>query len=166
MDGNADHDVGWPHPATDETASAEREQPEQDAVRVLPVAEPGPRSRICQIAHRLTECASHGRDAITLAHTTGDTVQSVVKLALQLTAKEALDACRERGVVVRSERELAGHPGSHHRHLGLPSRRGTLELSELHGQVWVQVHPRRDAGWATGLARELAALRSARSTHS
>jgi hypothetical protein len=66
----------------------------------------------------------------------------VVKLDLHVTAEEALVACRERGVVVRSERELTGHPGSHHWHLGFPSQPGTLELSELHGQVWVQVHPR------------------------
>jgi len=88
----------------------------------------------------------------------------VVKLDLQLTAEEALVACRERGVVVRSERELAGHPGSHHWHLGIPGRPGTIELSELHGQVWVQVHPKRDAGWATPLAHELAALRNAASS--
>jgi hypothetical protein len=85
----------------------------------------------------------------------------VLKLDLVITAEEALALCRERGVVVRSERELAGCPGSHHWHLELPGRSGTLELSELQGQVWVQVHPRRDAGWASALARELAALSDA-----
>jgi hypothetical protein len=114
----------------------------------------------------MNQRAAFGGHSRTLAHTTGHTISVVVKLDLQLTAEEALVACRERGVVVRTERELAGYPDSHHWHLGFPSQPGTLELSELHGRVWVQVHPRRDAGWATGLARELAALRSARSGNS
>lgn len=87
----------------------------------------------------------------------------MLRLDLDLTAAEALALCRERGVVVRSERELAGQPGSRHWHLELPGRTGTLELSELHGQVWVQIHPRRDTEWTSTLARELAALPSTRS---
>jgi hypothetical protein len=79
----------------------------------------------------------------------------VVKRELNVSAAEALAECRERGLVVRSERELAGRPGSHHWHLGFPSRAGTLELSEWGDRVWVQVHPRRDGGWATALAQEL-----------
>jgi hypothetical protein len=85
----------------------------------------------------------------------------VLRLDLDITAEEALALCRERGVVVRTERELAGYPGSHHWHLELPGRSGTLELSELQGQVWVQVHPRRDAGWVSALAHELAVPRDA-----
>jgi hypothetical protein len=54
----------------------------------------------------------------------------VLELDLDISADEALTKCRQRGLVVRSERELAGHAGSRHWHLGLPERAGTLELSE------------------------------------
>ena len=78
-------------------------------------------------------------------------------LDLELTSRQALDECRKRGLVVRSERELAGRTGSRHWHLGIPGRAGTLELNEWQGRVWVNVHPRRDGGWAGDLARELSA---------
>ena len=81
-------------------------------------------------------------------------------LDLELTAQQALDECRRRGLVVRSERELAGRAGSRHWHLGVPGRAGTLELNEWQGRVWVNVHPRRDGGWARDLARELTATTS------
>jgi hypothetical protein len=81
----------------------------------------------------------------------------MVELDLSVTAREALTECRKRGLVVRSERELAGRPGSHHWHLGFPGRPGTLELSEWHNRVWVKVHPRRDGGWAAALAQEISA---------
>ena len=79
----------------------------------------------------------------------------MLELDLNVTAQEALEECRRRGLVVRSERELAGHAGSHHWHLGFPHRAGTLELSAWQMRVWVKVHPRRDGGWATALAHEL-----------
>jgi hypothetical protein len=79
----------------------------------------------------------------------------VLELDLNMTAEEALTECRRHGLVVRSERELARRPGGHHWHLGLPGRTGTLELSEWRTRVWVKVHPRRDGGWASALAREL-----------
>jgi hypothetical protein len=81
----------------------------------------------------------------------------VLELDLQLTARHVLDECRRRGLVVRSERELAGRAGSHHWHLRIPGRPGTLELNEWGGRVWVKVHPLRDGGWATALAHELSA---------
>jgi hypothetical protein len=31
-------------------------------------------------------------------------------------------------------------------------------LNAWQGRVWVTVHPRRDGGWATDMARDLAAL--------
>lgn len=80
----------------------------------------------------------------------------MLELSLRLTAGQALDECRRRGLVVRSERELAGRTGSHHWHLHLPGRLGTLELSESQNRVWVKVHPLRDGGWAAALAKELA----------
>jgi hypothetical protein len=82
-------------------------------------------------------------------------LQLVVELDLDVTAAEALAECRGRGLVVRSERELAGRAGGRHWHLGFAGRAGTLELSEWHDRVWVKVHPRRDGGWATALAHEL-----------
>jgi len=83
----------------------------------------------------------------------------VLERNLILTTQQVLDECRRRGLIVRSERELAGRHGSHHWHLRIPGRPGTLELSEWQNRVWVKVHPRRDGGWATALADELAAQR-------
>jgi hypothetical protein len=85
---------------------------------------------------------------------------TVVELNLKLTAGQALEQCRRRGLVVRSERELAGRTGSHHWHLRMPGRAGTLELNEWQNRVWVKVHPLRDGGWATALAYELSARRA------
>jgi len=86
-----------------------------------------------------------------------DQRRDVLELDLNLTAEQALDECRRRGLVVRSERELAGRAGSHHWHLRIPGRRGTLELNEWESRVWVNVHPLRDGGWASALAHELSA---------
>jgi hypothetical protein len=83
----------------------------------------------------------------------------VLELDLALTAEQALAECSRRGVIVRSERELAGHTGSRHWHLHMPGRVGTLELNHWQARVWVKVHPLRDGGWAEELARELSAQR-------
>jgi hypothetical protein len=83
----------------------------------------------------------------------------VLELNLTLTAGQVLEECRGRGLVVRSERELAGRTGSRHWHLRMPGRRGTLELNEWQNRAWVKVHPLRDGGWATALAYELSAQR-------
>jgi hypothetical protein len=80
----------------------------------------------------------------------------MLEITLKLTAGQVLDECRRRGLVVRSERELAGRTGSHHWHLGMPGRPGTLEVSEWQNRVSVKVHPLRDGGWASALAHELA----------
>jgi hypothetical protein len=82
----------------------------------------------------------------------------VLELDLRVTADRALAECRERGLVVQSERELSGRAGSHHWHLRIPGRAGTLELNEWQNRAWVKVHPLRDGGWATALAHELTAL--------
>ena len=82
------------------------------------------------------------------------------ELDLAMTATQALAECRGRGLVVRSERGLAGRAGSSHWHLGYLDRPGTLELNDSEGRVWVKVHSLRDGGWATALAHELAALRT------
>ena len=81
----------------------------------------------------------------------------MLELDLNLTGGQVLEECRRRGLVVRSERELAGRAGSRHWHLAMPGRAGTLELNEWQGRVWVKVHPARDGGWASALAHELAA---------
>ena len=84
---------------------------------------------------------------------------AVLELNLKLTTSQALEECRKRGLVVRSERELAGRTGSHHWHLRMPRRPGTLELSEWQNRIWVKVHPQHDGGGATNLAYELSAQR-------
>ena len=83
----------------------------------------------------------------------------MLELDLKLTAGQVLEECRQRGLVVRSERELAGRSGSHHWHLRIPGRPGTLELNEWQNRVWVKVHRLRDGGWATALAGEFSARR-------
>lgn len=83
----------------------------------------------------------------------------MLELDLAMTASQVLAECRRRGLVVRSERELAGRAGSSHWHLGFPDRPGTLELNEWEGRAWVKVHPLRDGGWATAVAQDLSALR-------
>ncbi|MGH3000501.1 MAG: hypothetical protein ACRDNM_14480 [Gaiellaceae bacterium] len=80
----------------------------------------------------------------------------MLELDLTLTARDALDECFRRGLVVQSERELAGRAGSRHWHLRKPGCPGTLELNEWQNRVWVKVHPLRDGGWATACAKELA----------
>jgi hypothetical protein len=88
----------------------------------------------------------------------GDTIaRDMLELDLKLTADQALAECRRRGLVIISQRELAGCPGSSHWHLRFPGHPGTLELNELDGRVWVKVHPLREGSWAKDLARELAA---------
>jgi hypothetical protein len=108
-------------------------------------------------------CASNGRRAqfrVGLSSALANRIlaeSAVLELRLKLTAKQALDECHRRGLVVRSERELARRSGSHHWHLRMPGHTGTLELSEWENRVWVKVHPQRDGGWATTLAHELSA---------
>jgi hypothetical protein len=84
----------------------------------------------------------------------------VLEFDLELTAVKALEECCRRGLVVQSERELAGRSGSRHWHLRIPGRPGTLELNAWQDRVWVKVHPLRDGGWASDLAHELSAQRS------
>jgi hypothetical protein len=86
----------------------------------------------------------------------------VLELDLNLTTEQALAECQRRGLIIQSERELAGRAGSRHWHLRIPGRAGTLELNEWRGRVWVKVHPRREGGWARELARELSELPDAR----
>ena len=80
----------------------------------------------------------------------------MIRLDLPHGLEPALEECRRRGLVIRSERELAGRPQSRHLHLRFPDRPGTIEFSEAGGRAWVQVHPHRDGGWAWKLAEELA----------
>jgi len=88
----------------------------------------------------------------------------MLEIDLDITSGNALAECLRRGLVIKSERELAGRAGSHHWHLRKPDRPGTLELSESNGRVWVKVHPRRDGGWASAFARELSEQQGARGT--
>ena len=89
----------------------------------------------------------------------------MLELDLELTADQVLEECRRRGLVVGSQSALSGRPGSHHWHLRIPGRTGTLELNEWQNRVWVKVHPMRDGGWATALAHELKRRSRSRSHH-
>lgn len=82
----------------------------------------------------------------------------MLELDLQLTADQALAECLGRGLVITTQRELAGCAGSSHWHLRIPGRSGTLELNEWQGRVWVKVHPLREGTWANDVARDLANL--------
>jgi hypothetical protein len=82
----------------------------------------------------------------------------LLELDLNVTAARALAECQRRGLIVTSQRGLAGRAGSSHWHLRIPGQVGTLELNEWRGRVWVKVHPRRQGAWATRVARDLAAL--------
>jgi len=81
----------------------------------------------------------------------------MIEVDVAASREQALAECLRRGLVVRSDRELAGRTGSHHYHLAFPDKPGTLELNEWQGKVWFSVNERRDCGWATALAREIAA---------
>jgi hypothetical protein len=81
----------------------------------------------------------------------------MIEVPVPASLEEALSACLRQGLEVRSERAMAGRPGSHHYHLALPGQSGTLELSEWQGEVWFSVNERRDCGWVTDFARTTAA---------
>ncbi len=80
----------------------------------------------------------------------------MLELQLNIRAADALAVCGRRGLVMVSHRELAGRPGSHHWHLRMPGRPGTLELNEWEGRAWVRVHPLREGTWVSEFAHELA----------
>jgi hypothetical protein len=81
----------------------------------------------------------------------------MIEVPVPASVDRTLGECSRRGLEVRSERELAGRPGSHHYHLGFPGRPGTLELSKWRGEVWFSVNERRDCGWVPDFARATAA---------
>ncbi len=80
----------------------------------------------------------------------------MLELKLSMDARTALDECRRRGLRVRSEYPLPGHPGGRHWHFELPGRSGTLEITVWDDEVWAKVHPLRDGGWACSTARAMA----------
>lgn len=80
----------------------------------------------------------------------------MIEVDLAADSELALQECLRRGLVIRSERELAGRAGSRHYHLAYPGRPGTLELSELDGRSWFAVNERRDCGWVSDFARDVA----------
>jgi hypothetical protein len=81
----------------------------------------------------------------------------MIDVPVAASVQDALDECLSQGLEVRSERPLAGRPGSHHYHLARPGQPGTLELSESEGEVWFSVNERRDCGWVSDFARTVAA---------
>jgi len=86
----------------------------------------------------------------------------MIEVAVAGSLDQTLGECLRQGLAVRSERELSGRPGSHHYHLAFPGRPGTLELNEWQGGVWFSVNERRDCGWVSKFAHEVAAAMAAR----
>jgi hypothetical protein len=83
-------------------------------------------------------------------------VVAVREIPVSASIDKTLSECLLRGLRIRSSRELAGKPGSHHYHLAIPGRPGTLELSEHGEEVWFSVNERRDCGWVTSTAEDIA----------
>ena len=81
----------------------------------------------------------------------------MIEIPVSASREQALAECLRHGLLVRSDRELSGRAGSHHYHLAFADKPGTLELNEWRGKAWFSVNERRDCGWATALAREIAA---------
>ena len=54
----------------------------------------------------------------------------MIEVQVSLSREEALAECSRRGLIVRSDREIAGRAGSHHYHLAFPDKPGTLELND------------------------------------
>jgi hypothetical protein len=81
----------------------------------------------------------------------------MIEVPVSASVERTLGECLRQGLEVRSERELAGRPGSHHYHLARPGMPGTLELSEWRGEVWFSVNERRDCGWVSDFAHATAA---------
>src|SRR5580658_5852394 len=77
----------------------------------------------------------------------------VIEVPVPASVEQALGGCLRQGLEIRSDRELAGRPGSRHYHLAFPGKPGTLELSEWRGAVWFSVNERRDCGWVSDFAR-------------
>ncbi len=80
----------------------------------------------------------------------------MTELPVSASVDRALGECLRRGLEVRSERGLAGRSGSRHYHLAFPGKAGTLELSECEGRTWFSINERRDCGWVSDFAREVA----------
>ena len=81
----------------------------------------------------------------------------MIEIRVEGSLEGALGECLRRGLVVRSETAIARRPGSHHYHLGVPGTPGTLELSEWRGEVWFSINERRDCGWVSACAHDIAA---------
>jgi len=81
----------------------------------------------------------------------------MIDIPISGSLEQALGECLRQGLEVRSEREIAGQPGSHHYHLASPGRPGTLELTESQGRTWFSINERRDCGWVSDFARAIAA---------
>src|SRR2546429_358955 len=86
----------------------------------------------------------------------------MLELELELTAAQALDACRGMGL---SSKAGASSPAGREPSLApSDSGRRPARAERVAGKVWVKVHPLRDGGWASDFARELCALRRAASS--
>jgi hypothetical protein len=81
----------------------------------------------------------------------------MLEVPVPASVDDALAECLRLGLEIKSQREIARKPGSHHYHLGRAGQSGTLELSAWQGEVWFSINERRDCGWVSDFARSTAA---------
>ncbi len=77
------------------------------------------------------------------------------EVTVSRTAKEILQECRRRGLVVKLD-TIERQRNARHWHLGFEKQPGVLEITDLGDEALLKVASNRDGGWATALARELA----------
>ena len=78
------------------------------------------------------------------------------EVTINRTAREILRECKRRGLVVKLDTFVKTKPGGRHWHLGFEKQPGVLEITDLGEETVLKVASKRDGGWATALARELA----------
>ncbi|ARU40145.1 hypothetical protein CCB80_02930 [Armatimonadetes bacterium Uphvl-Ar1] len=73
---------------------------------------------------------------------------------VSVSVEEVLGRAEELGLVVREMGVLQGK-GARHWHLTRAGERGVLELSELAGEVWLEVRSNRRGDWILGAVATL-----------
>jgi len=85
----------------------------------------------------------------------------VFELRVERTARAVLVDCAKRGLIIKLDTLEKKRMGRHW-HLGFEKQPGVLEVTDLGAAVVLKVASNRDCGWATALARELAATPQAK----
>ena len=80
----------------------------------------------------------------------------MLELTVNQTADSLLRELERRGLVVKLE-TVEAKRDARHWHVGFPKQPGVLEITDLGDRCELKVGAKRDGGWATDLAHELAA---------